>query len=57
VQPDPIVLSELVHAVTGEQITPRVGEVFDMAHAKRAYQVVAEGDLTGKIVLQISEGG
>jgi NADPH:quinone reductase-like Zn-dependent oxidoreductase len=57
VQPNPVALSELVHAVTGEQITPRVGEVFDMAHAKRAYQVVAEGDLTGKIVLQISEGG
>jgi D-arabinose 1-dehydrogenase-like Zn-dependent alcohol dehydrogenase len=54
VQPDPAGLDELARALAEGQITARLGETIELDHARRAYQVVAEGTITGKVVLDMA---
>jgi NADPH:quinone reductase-like Zn-dependent oxidoreductase len=54
VQPDPAGLDELARAMIDGQITARLGETIELDHARRAYQIVAEGSITGKVVLNMT---
>lgn len=56
VRPDPAGLAELAAMVDGGSLTVRIAEIFPLADAAAAHQLLEQGHVRGKIVLDVAGG-